>query len=193
MGLEVWTAMAEDLERKRARQREYNRNLENRARRKALEATPERRAARQAWAAANKERRAALAKIHNARPETKERALNLQKKRRLTALGRAKSLLRGVRHRCRKRGLAYDLNADDIADRILNTVCPYIQQPFVLIASRHPFAPSIDRIDGTKGYTVDNISVVSLWWNVAKNVWPESVTITVLQGLKRSLQDMEFG
>lgn len=182
--------MGKDLERKQARQREYNRNPKNRARRKALEATPERKAAREAWATMNKSKTAAWMKTYNARPEVKKQTSIRQLRARHTPKGRAQSLLRGVRYRCKKFGLVYDLNEDAIADAIVDTVCPYTMQSFVLSKGRHPFAPSIDRIDGTKGYTSDNIQVVSFWWNIAKNVWPEHVTATVLLGLRKALQDM---
>lgn len=171
---------------------DYNRNPENQARRKALEAAPERKAARAAWNEANKEKVAVRMKTYNARSEVRERDLARQNKDRMTPKGRAQSLLKGVRHRCKRDGLAYNLDENEITRMITDCVCPYTMQPFVLTSGRHPWAPSIDRLDNAKGYTRDNVNVVSFWWNIAKNEWPESVTTLALAGLKRALEDMEF-
>lgn len=40
---------------------------------------------------------------------------------------------------------------------------------------RHPFSPSIDRRDSTKGYTVENCRLVSLIANVALSNWGDDV------------------
>jgi hypothetical protein len=131
-------------------------------------------------------------KAYNARPEVKDQTNARQRADRLTASGRARALLRGMRYRCKLNGLAYDLNEKDVVRMITDCVCPYTMQSFVLVSGRHPWAPSIDRIDNAKGYTQDNVQVVSLWWNIAKNEWPEAVTVRALAGLKRALQDMEL-
>lgn len=132
-------------------------------------------------------------KAYNARPEVRDRAAKRQSAAWCTPLGRAQALVRSVRWRSKKCQLPFDLNVNEIAYTIENCMCPYTMQPFVLVNGRHPFAPSIDRSDNDKGYTRSNVQVVSLWWNIAKNEWPQEVTATVLLGLKRSLQDMEFG
>lgn len=41
--------------------------------------------------------------------------------------------------------------------------------------SRRPYAPSIDRIDSSKGYTTDNCRVVCVAINLAMNEWGEDV------------------
>lgn len=40
---------------------------------------------------------------------------------------------------------------------------------------KHPWTPSIDRWDSTKGYTPDNCRVVSTIYNMAKSTWSDEV------------------
>lgn len=131
-------------------------------------------------------------KAYNAQQWRKDATSTRQRATRLTPKGRAQSLLKGIRHRCKRDGLAYDLDEKEIIRAIVECACPYTLQPFVLTSGRHPWAPSIDRIDNSKGYTRDNVSVVSLWWNIAKNEWPESVTTLALYGLRTATHSMEF-
>jgi len=58
------------------------------------------------------------------------------------------------------------------------TVCPILGMPFAAPGAKQgsttdPRAPSLDRIDSSKGYTPENTRVVSYFVNVAKNAWPE--------------------
>lgn len=50
-------------------------------------------------------------------------------------------------------------------------------------ASRRPFAPSIDRIDSTKGYVKGNIRIVCVAVNLAMNEWGERVLEIVARGM----------
>lgn len=43
------------------------------------------------------------------------------------------------------------------------------------LEDKNPFKISIDRIDNSKGYTVDNIRLLTHWANNAKSTWEESV------------------
>ena len=132
-------------------------------------------------------------KAYNAQKHVKDRTNARQNAARMNALGRAQSLLRVARYRASRLNLPFDLDAASIAYLIEHTVCPYTLQPFVLVRGRSPWAPSIDRIDNSKGYTQDNCSVVSFWWNIAKNKWPEEITAIALMGLKEAIKQMEFG
>lgn len=170
----------------------YNDDPENKKRRKALRDRPEARKARADRYALNREQNAARAKTYNARPEVKERSNKRQKLARMNALGRAQALVRSAKSRASKEGMDFDLDATELAYVIEHCMCPYILQPFILTEGRHPWAPSLDRTDNEKGYTKDNVQVVSLWWNIAKNEWPSDITVAALQGLKRALQDMIF-
>lgn len=51
---------------------------------------------------------------------------------------------------------------------------------------KRPFAPSIDRVDSTKGYTESNVRVVCTAVNIAMNQWGEGVLTQIAEGLLRS-------
>jgi hypothetical protein len=51
-----------------------------------------------------------------------------------------------------------------------NGMCGYFNIPLVITEiHKHPFKPSIDRIDNTKGYTKDNIILCCLMSNMGRN------------------------
>lgn len=83
----------------------------------------------------------------------------------LTARGTAVKLLAQARLRALDGGLAFDLTLDDI---VIPAVCPVLGIPLLLGASRDQkdYSPSLDRIDSRKGYTKDNVVVVS--WRANK-------------------------
>ena len=89
-----------------------------------------------------------------------------------TATGRAAYLCRRARARARKRGLKFDLKPGPIAEAIERGACALTGLPFELGPWRrpgpHPFAPSLDRIDSSRGYTPDNVQVVCHAANQAK-------------------------
>lgn len=83
----------------------------------------------------------------------------------LTPSGRASKLLRAALTRAQQKGLPMDITHEWIKERLVEGVCAVTGLPFVLEINRtrkHPRAPSLDRIDSTKGYTQDNVRVV-LW------------------------------
>ena len=66
--------------------------------------------------------------------------------------------------RARKRGLLFTITPKDIH---IPTYCPLLGVK--LIRGRGPFAPSVDRIEPAKGYTVQNTWVISYRANAIKN------------------------
>ncbi len=48
---------------------------------------------------------------------------------------------------------------------------------------RGPWAPSVDRIDSSKGYTVENTRVVSVMYNLAKSEWTDEHVMEMAQWL----------
>ena len=89
-----------------------------------------------------------------------------------SAWGRAESLTNAAKMRATKRGLEFSITAKWVEKRIAAGFCEATGIPFVLEPSaetrRHPFAPSLDRTDSTKGYTKDNVKIVSVIYNIAK-------------------------
>lgn len=65
-----------------------------------------------------------------------------------------------AKYRARRKGLEFDLELNDIK---IPSVCPVLGIPiFIQVGKgKYPNAPSIDRIDPKKGYTKNNIIIVS--------------------------------
>lgn len=88
-------------------------------------------------------------------------------------------------NRCRMgaeaRGILFDLSSDDLLKMAEKTgyKCAVTGIPFtgerIGLSSRRPFAPSVDRIDSTKGYTVDNCRLVCYAVNLAMGEWGDDV------------------
>ena len=73
--------------------------------------------------------------------------------------------------RAQKRALKYghDFDLED-SDIIIPEKCPILEVPFVLGSKgNYEYTPTIDRIDNNKGYTKDNIQVISKKANSMKN------------------------
>ena len=82
--------------------------------------------------------------------------------------GRAKTLLKGVMRR------SNDVDIDErfIIERIEDGFCEVTGIPFNMNPSvdtkKNPYAPSIDRIDSSKGYTRNNVQIVIWQYNLMK-------------------------
>ena len=99
-----------------------------------------------------------------------------------------KQMLRGSRARARSVGLGFDLSEDLILTMIRKAKgrCAVTGAPFSFakygLTEKRPFAPSIDRIDASRGYTRNNCRVVCSIANLAMNAWGEGA----LRDLMRS-------
>jgi hypothetical protein len=88
----------------------------------------------------------------------------------------------GARGRAHKKGIPYELTP-----ALIGTICEVIQGgkcaltgvPFDYSDDGQfrfrPFAPSIDRKDSSKGYTVDNVQITCVIVNKAKNEYPQEM------------------
>lgn len=80
---------------------------------------------------------------------------------------RADRLIRAAKFRAKKSGLECTITAADI---VIPDTCPILDIPIVINSDkRADNSPSIDRIDNSKGYTPDNVIVVSYRANKLKN------------------------
>jgi len=76
------------------------------------------------------------------------------------------NLIKAARKRAKVKGLVCDLRTKDID---VSTHCPILGIKFEIGRKVWYNSPSLDRIDNTKGYTKDNVIVVSLMANSIKN------------------------
>lgn len=123
--------------------------------------------------------------------ENKERATKSREKYANSARGRAVALFNRIKkqskgRRFNKPGLPFDVTVEWIEARIVGNSCEATGLPFDL-SSRcgawMPFSPSVDRIDGSKGYTTDNCRVVCLIFNTAKNQFSDEDVLKMAHAL----------
>lgn len=83
------------------------------------------------------------------------------------SLARITQKWRTKRAQCLAKGLLFNLTLDDLWP--IPEVCPALGIPMSLDAEHHDHSVSIDRIDPLKGYTSDNVVLVSQRANRIKN------------------------
>ena len=76
----------------------------------------------------------------------------------------AQRILKDAKYRAKIKNLDFNLELSDI---VIPQFCPVFGTP--LIAKNRDDCPSIDRIDNSKGYTKDNIIIISMKANKFKN------------------------
>ena len=85
-------------------------------------------------------------------------------------------LLARARERAKQRGWEFSITKEDI---VIPEKCPLLGITIIPKAKDRCHSPSLDRIDSSRGYTPDNIQVVSSRANTLKN----DATITELETL----------
>lgn len=77
-------------------------------------------------------------------------------------------MLKGARLRARKAGLDFTITIDDL---VIGARCPVLNIPLKVSSGRAPApgSPSLDRLDPRRGYTPDNVRVISHRANQVKN------------------------
>ena len=77
-------------------------------------------------------------------------------------------LAQDARKRARQKGLPCRIDLHWVRNRVEGGACQLSGIPFVHGEIRSPFAPSLDRIDPSRGYTPDNVQVILWGLNSAK-------------------------
>ena len=99
-------------------------------------------------------------------------------------LGKGRALMWAANWRAKRDGRAFDLEDGDV---FVPLVCPVLGIPIVL-GMKHRLcqgSPSIDRFDNSKGYTKDNIRVISHRANSLKNdatIWEMERVLAYMKG-----------
>ena len=87
-----------------------------------------------------------------------------------TAEGWVRYTLASIKHRSRRRGLVFDIEASDISD--IPSTCPVLGVRIEIRSGGrgkgNPNSPSVDRIDNSKGYVKGNVKIISLRANLLK-------------------------
>jgi hypothetical protein len=94
----------------------------------------------------------------------RERAWSYRK----TVSGKIANMLAQAKYRSKKYDLEFSLSKEDIT---IPKICPVLGTIISLNESKpnSPSSPSLDRLDNNKGYTKDNIRVISNRANHVKN------------------------
>jgi hypothetical protein len=109
-----------------------------------------------------------------------------QQARKLKPESRTSALLASIRNRALKLNIEFTLVFDDVYPAIVAGRCQATDLPFDLTQSNvrvNPWAPSVDRRDGSKGYTKDNIQIVCWAYNAAKNGWGDDVLLKLARAI----------
>lgn len=108
------------------------------------------------------------------------------------AVGLGREKLRSIMHRCKQRaknsGWEFNLSFDYLVDLASEHggICALSGIPFWTERNGKrvsPWAPSIDRIDCTKGYVEGNVRFVCFAVNIALNEWGDEVLLKVARAL----------
>lgn len=131
-----------------------------------------------------------LRQYYRSRPaESASRSKNSFEKYYLTLNGRACHMLNNARRRAKVNGLEFTLEKDWLIQKLVKGVCEITKLPFELNINggkghrTNSFSPSLDRIDGAKGYIPENIQVVCWIYNRAKGAFPIEDLITMARTL----------
>ena len=120
--------------------------------------------------------------------ENKERVRNRQHARYKSVEGRGKTLYAVTKRRALAKGLEFSIPLHRVLNALDEGVCERTGISFEfgppLEGCRiHPWAPSIDRVDNSRGYTADNVQIVCSIFNLAKNDFPEHVVYALAHAL----------
>lgn len=98
----------------------------------------------------------------------------LERLRAKTPMEYSQRLVNGARNRSRVKNIPFDLCQKYVLQLLkpMKCSCTGAELSFLNgIAS-----PSLDRIDSKRGYTRDNVRIVSWWYNAAKNEYTDAET-----------------
>lgn len=110
-----------------------------------------------------------------------------------TNRGRAKSLLQGAKRRAKAKGMDFDLDLSFVEALIESTpTCPLLGVSIKLDVGRgiQQESPSLDRIDNSKGYTKDNVWLISWIANKIKGELSLAELLSFANALTDSIPEL---
>jgi len=107
---------------------------------------------------------------------------------------RARTVLRNVSKRCRREGIAFDLDDEWLVARLAAGVCEVTGLRFDMSLASHgkskvrrnPMTPSIDRIIPADGYVKTNCRVVVYALNAAMSEWGLETFLPIAEAIRGS-------
>jgi len=101
-----------------------------------------------------------------------------------------KEAVSGAKQRARERGLPFDIDIDWVLSKVeqQDLRCSLTGIPFLsehnTSSYRHPFAPSLDRIEPKSGYTRENVRIIVFAMNVMLMDWGHTIFEKVVSGYR---------
>lgn len=121
----------------------------------------------------------------------KHREGSREAKRRLAVEDPARRLLYQYRKSSKQRGLHFALEIEDIEAMLAPMVCSVTGLPLMLHhdggSTVNPWAPSIDRLDNSRGYEPGNVRMVCCAFNIMRNDFPDDVVRTLAAAVHGAL------
>lgn len=104
------------------------------------------------------------------------------------------NLERAILNRAKQRAIKWGLDFDiEITDIIIPEICPLLEIPiFAGTKGNYHNSPSLDRIDNTKGYTKDNIRVISTLANSMKNAASKELLYRFIKNLPNYIEQVKI-
>ncbi len=129
----------------------------------------------------------AKGKAANQKYNRSEKGKALRRKFFVSVAGSTHALFHSARQRARKHGRAFSITKEWIEERLEAGVCEVTGVKFSYDKKEYntaPFAPSLDRVVGSKGYTKENTQVVCNFYNILKWEWNPTDLKKILKVLK---------
>lgn len=105
----------------------------------------------------------------------------------------ASTLLYSCRKSAKARGLTCDLTLGQVVELAKPMVCSVTKLPLRWdkegSSFRNPWAPSIDRLDNSRGYHSDNIRLVCCAFNIMRSDFSDDVVRTLARAVSENWND----
>jgi hypothetical protein len=98
------------------------------------------------------------------------------------------SMLKSIKSRASKEGIQFELELEWTRELLAPMLCSVtgIQLTWKWDGpGKNPWAPSLDRLTPSEGYTFSNVRLVCWAYNLARSNWPDAVVRKMAEGLLR--------